>query len=64
MILIVQYYKLTCIYDVTDDSTHTYDGDILLMQDDLSSRGSDVEMENIIIVTKDAPDPGSETGIS
>ena len=45
----------------TDDSIHSYEGEVLLMQDDLSSPGSDVEMDN---VTKDVPDPGSETGIS
>lgn len=48
-------------YDFADDSTHTYDCDVLLMQDVGSSPDSDVEMDNVV---KDAPDPGNETGIS
>ena len=49
-------------YDVADDSTHTYDCDILLMQVVGSSSDSNVELDNVNVV-KDAPDPGNETGI-
>ena len=38
---------------------HTYDGDILLVQDDFSSDDSENEMGNNVM---DAFDPGCETG--
>ena len=45
--------------DFADNIMHTYDGDILLVQDDFSSDDSENEMGNNVM---DAFDPGCETG--
>ena len=53
--------KFTTIlkYFATDDSAHTYDGDVLMLQDEQVSE-IDIEMENSTVVLKGTSE--SDTG--